>query len=132
MGNTRIRECMDWTFKSKSSSFSRYLCSCVVRRTQVGMLPNRVNSEAINVAYAAQGRGIHIVLPGFWSRCNNYRDLYCNYCKKWGQEIKEWPIRPQNRKLHVFKMLCKLLWSNRPISVNLHLTHEMVHQISWL
>lgn len=72
MGNTRIRECMDWTFKSKSSSFSRYLCSCVVRRTQVGMLPNRVNSEAINVAYAAQGRGIHIVLGDGTRKRNPY------------------------------------------------------------
>jgi len=43
-----------------------------VRRTQVGMLPNRVNSEAINVAYAAQGRGIHIVLGDGTRKRNPY------------------------------------------------------------
>lgn len=104
--------------------------------TQIGMTSERAFSEAVNVAYAAQGRGRNKL------QCFNYKEFghiarnclkkVCNYCKKEGHLIKDCTVRPQNHQSRAFQAAVQPSSSSALPTVSSDssvLTSAMVQQI---
>ncbi|XP_041026943.1 uncharacterized protein LOC121267141 [Juglans microcarpa x Juglans regia] len=75
--------------------------------TQIGMTSEKVFSDTVNVAYAAQGRGRNKLqcfsCKEFGHIARNCPKKVCNYCKKEGHLIKDFQVRPQNRQSQAFQ-----------------------------
>ncbi|KAF5457778.1 hypothetical protein F2P56_021858 [Juglans regia] len=75
--------------------------------TQMGITSEKVLSEAVNVAYAAQGKGKNKLqcfsCKEFGHIARNYPKKVCNYCKKEGHLIKDCRVRLQNRQSQAFQ-----------------------------
>ncbi|XP_041014869.1 uncharacterized protein LOC121257743 isoform X2 [Juglans microcarpa x Juglans regia] len=104
--------------------------------TQMGMTSDKVFSEAVNVAYATQGRGRNKL------QCFSCKELghiarnclkkVCNYCKKEGHIIKDYQVRPQNRQSQDFQAVVQPSSSSAPPIVSSNssvLTPAMVQQM---
>ncbi|KAG6658123.1 hypothetical protein CIPAW_04G138200 [Carya illinoinensis] len=75
--------------------------------TQMGMTSDKVFSETVNIAYAAQGRGRNKLqcfsCKEFGHIARNCFKKVCKYCKKESHIIKDCQIRPQNRQFQAFQ-----------------------------
>ncbi|KAF5466866.1 hypothetical protein F2P56_016749 [Juglans regia] len=102
----------------------------------MGMTSEKVFSEAVNVAYAAQGRGKNKLqcfsCKEFGHIARNCSKKVCNYCKKEGHIIKDCRVRPQNRQSHAFQAAVQSSSSSAPSTVSSDssvLTPAMVQQM---
>ncbi|KAF5451939.1 hypothetical protein F2P56_026993 [Juglans regia] len=73
----------------------------------MGMTSEKVFSEAVNVTYAAQGRGRNKLqcfsCKKFGHIARNCSKKVCNYCKKEGHLIKDCRVCPQNCQSQAFQ-----------------------------
>ena len=95
--------------------------------TQTTLQQNSIPDNA--VVHTAHGRGkVRNMQPVQCYSCKEYRQITancakksCNYCRKLGHIIKDWPTRPQNRQANVNQVVVG------PVAVDKStLTPEMV------
>ncbi|XP_040998129.1 uncharacterized protein LOC121244162 [Juglans microcarpa x Juglans regia] len=95
--------------------------------TQMGMTSEKVFSEAVNVAYTAQGRGRNKLqcfnCKEFGHIARNCPKKVCNYCKKEGHLIKDCCVRPQNRQSQAFQADVQSSSSSAPSTVSSDSSH---------
>ncbi|KAF5450004.1 hypothetical protein F2P56_030389 [Juglans regia] len=104
--------------------------------TQMGMTSEKVFSKAVNLTYAAQGRGRNKLqcfsCKEFGHIARNYSKKVCNYCKKEGHLVKDCRVRPQNRQSQAFQADVQSSPSSAPPTISSDssvLTPAMVQQM---